>query len=89
MPVRGRRLSSGLVDQASTKPVLVDASRCGEPLFEQVECAREKSGQLQKPFGSAIGVGARFECARDETLESRDGSIPSPQLVVEREDFED
>ena len=73
----------------SPQPVLVDASSGGDSFFEGGECGSQKSGQLQKPLGSAIGVGTRFESGCRESLERRHRSIPAAQLIVERQDFQD
>jgi len=75
--------------QQCTKPVLVDATCCGNSLLEAVECRGEKPRQTQQPFGSSIGVCARFQTACQQPLERGDGTSAAAQLVVKRQDFAD
>src|SRR4051812_6199480 len=69
--------------------MLVDPPGRGNALFERVERSEEKSSQMQEPFGTAIGVGTRFEAPGEQTIERLYAAAAPAEFIVERQHFHD
>ena len=69
--------------------MLVDTACLLDPILEDAERRPEEPREPEQTLGAAVDLGAPLEAAEHQPFERVGRPVPPPQLVVERQDFND